>query len=145
MPVMDADMDMASPPIFRPLKRRKFLRRRVDYDELDGVQSSTHDAEEDAGGAHQATPTPLGQETEDSAPSTRFAKLRKPFRARRGGIEFSATSRFTPDAAARSTNPEPTSEDMEAIRIQAMCDRFTPHTEQKVDVDKHMYGPQLDS
>lgn len=139
---MDANAYSPSPPLFRPVKRRMFIRQREDGGS-DAVQSSTPSAGDAAEGESQVALPASTPETEELGMSASVPRVKKPFRPRKGGIEFSAAS--ASDAARRSANPEPSSDEVEALRVQAMCDRFTPHTEQKVNVDKHMYGSQLSS
>lgn len=129
---MDAHAYDDSPPepLFRPVKKRKFLRRRADPDADDPkleVPAATG----------QTARTPQPSDTEDTTLAADAGRVRRPHRPRRGGIEFSASSRQVgnePQPAA-----EPPAEDLESDRLRAMCDRFTGHTGQSVDVDKHMY------
>ncbi|KAL2809294.1 hepatocellular carcinoma-associated antigen 59-domain-containing protein [Aspergillus granulosus] len=124
---MDTGVDPNPEVLFRPIKRRKFQRRRPD--DIDGQQESpaTND------GSESQSPQ-NGAESVQTADALRLRRLQ---RSRKGGIEFSATLR--PSAAqASKTSHSITAEDTEGERLQAMCDRFTAHTGQTVDVDKHM-------
>lgn len=127
---MDTELQPAPESLFRPVKRRKFLRRRPDHEQEDSQEVND---ESGRGNVHSTAQTP--QETDD------VVRLRRPQRTRKGGIEFSTTSsRQTTDNEAQAVASRPT-EETEDERILAMCDRFTAHTGQTVDVDKHMYGP----
>ncbi|RHZ49902.1 telomere length and silencing 1 family protein [Aspergillus thermomutatus] len=71
--------------------------------------------------------------------STELARLRRLQRARKGGIEFSNTSRQSTDKTGnQAAVTTVTAEDLENEKIRAMCDRFTAYTGQTVDVDKHI-------
>src|SRR5690606_36328321 len=77
---------------------------------------------------------------DDAIPSTDVARRRRLQRARKGGIEFSTTSRQTTSTGNQAAATMISAEDLENEKIRARCDRFTAHTGQTVDVDKHMYG-----
>jgi hypothetical protein len=125
---MSTDCDSNPEIFFRPIKRRKFQRRRPeDIDSQPETQASQEDL--------PASQTPLN-EPEPAQAADAF-RLRRFHRSRKGGIEFSTTPRPTSDQADRASQA-PT-EDADGERLRAMCDRFTAHTGQTVDVDKHMY------
>lgn len=143
---MDSDAYPQSGSMFRPpAKRRKFPRRRTDNDN-DNVPQET-DSMSGTCETNAIAPRPRSQSPRDTPPETAgssdFIRRRRFQRARRGGIEFSATSRQTADMANQSALPSATTEELEAERIKTMCDRFTAHTGQTVDVDRHMYGSAL--
>src|SRR5947207_395906 len=134
-----------SEPLFRPLKRRKFLRKRPD-DQLEDPEPSVPQS-----GSSQLEQTskiqPAGEAAsptnEDHAQDAIIAETlrrRKTHKVRRGGIEFSTGSRQMSDGGHESPlSGAFTVQDMEDDRLRAISDRFIPHTGQRVDVDKHMY------
>ncbi|KAL6235398.1 hypothetical protein BDW75DRAFT_240219 [Aspergillus navahoensis] len=128
---MGTDCDPTPEIIFRPVKRRKFQRRRPE--DTDG-QQETQASHEDL----SASQSPLNEP--EAALAADALRLRRLYRSRKGGIEFSTTPRPTADQTDRASFPAGTEEDTENERLRAMCDRFTAHTGQTVDVDKHMYG-----
>ncbi|PKX98543.1 telomere length and silencing 1 family protein [Aspergillus novofumigatus IBT 16806] len=133
---MDTDVSPNTEAMFRPVKRRKFLRRR-EFEPEDSQEAhvananSIHDNDSSAS-------QPLSQ-SNDIVSSTDLARLRRLQRARKGGIEFSNTSRQSTDKTGnQAAVTTVTAEDLENEKIRAMCDRFTAYTGQTVDVDKHM-------
>ncbi|CAK48903.1 hypothetical protein AnigIFM59636_010573 [Aspergillus niger] len=131
---MEPEIDPAS--LFRPGKRRKFQRRRPE----DNDEESPSATEDVALISESSTPSSWQEPSPNSVPTADILRSRRLQRARKGGIEFSATSR--PPAGKNSQTAVSTvaEEDQENERLRAMCDRFTAHTGQTVDVDKHMYG-----
>ncbi|KAH1585610.1 hypothetical protein KXX69_008217 [Aspergillus fumigatus] len=132
---MDTDGGPSTEALFRPVKRRKFLRRREfepeDSQEAQANANSIHDN-------HSSASHPPSQ-SNDTVLSTDLARLRRLQRARKGGIEFSNISRQSTDKTGnKAVVTTVTAEDLENEKIRAMCDRFTAHTGQTVDVDKHM-------
>ncbi|CDM36427.1 hypothetical protein CBS147339_7376 [Penicillium roqueforti] len=105
--------------LFRPAKKRKFMRRRPDHEILDTEEA---DNQNDNPGASQA----LGSNN-----------LRRPRAIRKGGIGFSTASRLGDDQGQQLALV-PAAGDTENEKIQAMNERFTGYTGQTVDVDKHM-------
>lgn len=135
---MDADHLTSPEPLFRPVKRRKFVRRRPDHesDDISGHASESMREENSDPRAPESQPT---LHTDEEATQTAgVIRLRRPPRARKGGIEFSTSRPAAGDD--RATAPGATADDLDKEKVQAMCDRFTAHTGQMVDVDKHMYG-----
>ncbi|KAJ5605862.1 Hepatocellular carcinoma-associated antigen 59 [Penicillium lagena] len=124
------DADATSEPLFRPMKRRKFARRRPDH-ESDDIASHSPAIDDDR--APESPPEADYSQQHITGP------LRRP-RPRKGGIEFS-TARPGADGSRQSRLVP--AEDPENERLQAMGDRFTGYTGQTVDVDKHMYGPSF--
>ncbi|KAL3471714.1 hepatocellular carcinoma-associated antigen 59-domain-containing protein [Aspergillus californicus] len=127
---MNMDTNVGSNPevVFRPVKRRRFQRRRPeDIDSQQETQVSSEDVSasqsprDDAGVTH-------------SIDALCRRRLQRP---RKRGIEFSA-SRPTTDQKNQASLSETTAEDLESEKLRAMCDRFTTHTGQTVDADKHM-------
>ena len=138
---MDTEVDTAPEPLFRPAKRRKFLRRRPqdNADSNDAADEARSESSENAR-LGPGTQTTLDQNKEESSSDTGIVRLRRPRAVHKGGIRFSATSRpGRDDSRQQQTALEPTV-DPEKEKVQLMCDRFTAYTGQTVDVDKHMYG-----
>ncbi|KNG85535.1 hypothetical protein ANOM_005849 [Aspergillus nomiae NRRL 13137] len=131
--MMDTDTASIPETLFRPVKKRKFLRRRPE-DTLDDFRIENRRDDRDPNPT-----TPQSQADNDTVHPTDLVRLRRLHRFRKGGIEFSTTSRQSADNDKRAAVSTESVEDLEAQRIQAMCDRFTAHTGQTVDVDKHMY------
>lgn len=129
---MDTELGTAPESLFRPVKRRKFLRRRPDHERED-AQDNAQGVNDENSRNFQDSADNTQQETDD------VVRLRRPQRTRKGGIEFSTTSRQTTNNS-QSVTPTQT-EEAEDDTVLAMCDRFTAHTGQTVDVDKHMYNP----
>ena len=136
---METDVGPSPENLFRPVKRRKFQRRRVDDSGGDPQPESA--AREDNSDNNERPTSDAPQEADDAAPTTDIIRLRRSFRPRRGGIEFSTAARPASNgpSQAQSAMVEATGEDAEDLKIQAMSNRFTAHSGQEVDVDKHMY------
>ncbi|PYH28743.1 telomere length and silencing 1 family protein [Aspergillus neoniger CBS 115656] len=128
---MEPEIDPAS--LFRPGKRRKFQRRRPE----DNDEESPSATEDVARVSESSTP-PSWQDAPSSVPTAEILRSRRLQRARKGGIEFSATSRPLAGKNSQTAVSTVAEEDQENERLRAMCDRFTAHTGQTVDVDKHM-------
>lgn len=134
----DADANMDEGSSFRPAKRRKFLRKRQDVEgsesalapfrppEVSAIQSDVE--------SHAINQEPHGGKEISVAEIMRLRKLN---RSRKGGIEFSTTTSKLHDATPSITTLA--LRDAEEQRFTAIADRFTPHSGQVVDVDKHMY------
>ncbi|GAB1202783.1 hypothetical protein APSETT445_001404 [Aspergillus pseudonomiae] len=131
--MMDTDTASIPETLFRPVKKRKFLRRRPE-DTLDDFRIENRRDDRDPN-----LTTPQSQADNDTVHPTDLVRLRRLHRFRKGGIEFSTTSRQSADNDKRAAVSTESVEDLEAQRIQAMCDRFTAHTGQTVDVDKHIF------
>jgi hypothetical protein len=128
--IMDTQVEANQEVLFRPFKRRKFQRRRPD----------DTDSQQESPASNDASVTQDPQSDVETVQTADALRLRRLQRSRKGGIEFSATSRPTAGQASKTSLPTTTAEDTEGDRLRAMCDRFTAHTGQTVDVDKHMYG-----
>lgn len=130
-------------PVFRPSKRRKFYRKRIDED-------GEKEAEAVVGCADLSA---LKSESWDDLSSPRddlessgqsvadLLRLRKQVRARKGGIEFTNTTR--PGHSRADSSQEPLSDalishDELQEEIKAVTGRFAPQTGQVADVNKHM-------
>jgi len=134
MNTMDTD-DIAPESLFRSAKRRKFVRRRPDDNSEDttaGDRVADSNIKDDRTSGSQSSP-----DGDEDTESTGVVRLRRPHRTRKGGIAFSATSGSGKDDS-RQTALGPT-RDHEKETVQDMGDRFTGHTGQTVDVDRHMY------
>lgn len=118
---MDPQEDVVpTESLFRPAKKRKFMRRRPDHDAPDAEEA---DNQNDNHGASQA-------------PASN--NIRRPRAVRRGGIGFSTASRLGDDQGQQLALV-PAAGETEDEKIRAMNERFTGYTGQTVDVDKHMY------
>ncbi|KAJ5321041.1 hypothetical protein N7476_004043 [Penicillium atrosanguineum] len=126
---MDTDPDIASEALFRPAKRRKFIRRRPD-DSSDTTAGDRVANSNENDGAQPALDN--GNDTE----LTGVVRLRRPHTTRKGGIGFAATSRLGQDDI-RQTALGP-ARDLDKETVQDMSDRFTGNSGQTVDVDRHM-------
>lgn len=134
---MDTEINPTS--LFRPVKKRKFLRRRPG-DSLEDAQGTTVEIYGQPSDGLSSLPQSDGLDTSLSLDAARLRRLQ---RARKGGIEFSTASRPTSKDDNQKNITCTTAENMESERLQAMSDRFTAHTGQTVDVDKHMYERTL--
>ncbi|CAI7664517.1 unnamed protein product [Penicillium glandicola] len=118
---MDSQEDaVPTESLFRPAKKRKFMRRRPDHEVADNEEV---DNQNDNSGAPQA-------------PGSN--NIRRPRAVRKGGIGFSTASRLGDDQG-QQVALVPAAGDTENEKIRAMNERFTGYTGQTVDVDKHMY------
>ncbi|KAJ5234459.1 uncharacterized protein N7469_003627 [Penicillium citrinum] len=122
------DVDINPESLFRPTKRRKFIRRRQD-DAPEDSESMVATGAKDQGQAKQ-------DHDEATLQFSDIARIRRPNPARKGGIGFSTTSRSSRDGSRQTTVA--TAEDREKERVQAMADRFTGNSGQTVDVNRHM-------
>lgn len=129
---MNTDTTSNPDTLFRPVKRRKFLRRRPE-DTQEETRIENGGADRDS-----SSTIPQSQVGDDPVHPANITRLRRLYRSRKGGIEFSATSRQSAENNKKLGVSTVTPEDIEAEKIQAMCDRFTAHTGQTVDVDKHI-------
>lgn len=138
---MDTEVDIAPEPVFRPAKRRKFLRRRPDdnTEENGAAASPAAESSEKAQLAPESQAT-LDEDKEEIMPAASVVRLRRPHAVHKGGIRFSATSRPGKDDGRQQQTALGPAVNPEKEKLQAMCDRFTAYTGQTVDVDKHMYG-----
>ncbi|EED23596.1 conserved hypothetical protein [Talaromyces stipitatus ATCC 10500] len=131
------DTEISEVPIvsFRPVKRHKFLRKRLD--ESDDVSTPDNAATEYRAASEegQAYNGELQDEGNENEVLSKIMRPRKFQRMRRGGIEFSTSSA---QPVEKNDSLALTAEPTEADIIKAKLDRFTAHTGQKVDVDKHM-------
>ncbi|KAE8156440.1 hepatocellular carcinoma-associated antigen 59-domain-containing protein [Aspergillus tamarii] len=130
---MDTNPTLNPETLFRPAKRRKFLRRRPE----DTLEDFRNENRRDDRDSDPTAPTQT-QADNDTVHPTDLVRLRRLHRFRKGGIGFSTTSRQSANNDKQAVVSTGSAEDLEAQRIQAMCDRFTAHTGQTVDVDKHM-------
>lgn len=138
---MDTEADSTPEPLFRSVKKRKFLRRRPDHDQE--TQENTPETSNENG--HDAAAAAAGSAGSTTEETPDVVRLRRPQRVRKGGIEFSTTTRQTADngsgSGSQAVEAHQEADEGDETNVLAMCDRFTAHTGQTVDVDKHMYGP----
>jgi len=117
---------MEDTAIFRPAKRRKFLRQNAarNEEEADTPQANVHSE----------------QDSEEPGVAS-ILKLRQLQRSRMGGVQFSNAKlqNMTDDCASTALVPAEATAD----RLQTITDRFVGHSGQVVDVDKHMCVPQI--
>ncbi|OJD17805.1 hypothetical protein AJ78_02104 [Emergomyces pasteurianus Ep9510] len=132
-------------PLFRPVKRRKFLRKRPETtsDESQPPQPSpAPEASTDRSLAEQdraASETNSNEPEEMDAGITDIFRLRKALKARRGGVEFTASPKPASDEHDKpQLEVGSVAQDPENMVLRAISDRFVAHTGQRVDVDKHM-------
>ncbi|RHZ71171.1 hypothetical protein CDV55_108585 [Aspergillus turcosus] len=141
---MDTDISPNTETIFRPIKRRKFLRRR-EFEPEDS-QEEAHVANANSVHDNDSSAAQPPSQSNETVSSTDLARLRRLQRARKGGIEFSNSSRQSTDKAGnQAAVTTVTAEDLENEKIRAMCDRFTAYTGQTVDVDKHIQQMPADN
>lgn len=139
---MDADVDHPTESLFRPSKRRKFIRRRPnDLADSPSVEEGVNTGHENEDQTPQAPKAPSSDDEDRLARNPVISRIRRPHPSRKGGIGFSAASSSNKDANRQTALVS--AEDMETEKIQAMCDRFTTYTGQSEDVDKHMYELQI--
>lgn len=136
---------------FRPIKRRKFYRKRADAED-DGDNSSLAPGEttvstefltiEELIAQNGHSP---GPETQTAEEQTKFSvaeilRQRKTAQRRRGrGIDFSNTSNATiASAAVPPTSDALVLKEDPIEQLRTVVDRFAPQTGQVADVDKHM-------
>ncbi|PGH19070.1 hypothetical protein AJ79_00104 [Helicocarpus griseus UAMH5409] len=133
-------------PLFRPVKRRKFLRKRPDpsVEEQQPPQPSPDPqttvynapSSRQDGAASESHPDEP-QEADTGIPD--IIRLRKSLKARRGGVGFTAATKpASGDEQSDALVEVDPAQDPESTIIQGISDRFVAHTGQKVDVDKHM-------
>jgi hypothetical protein len=134
---MDTEPDLVHESLFRPAKKRKFMRRRPDHE-----TPETSDADLAPSPANQNNQSPDRLSQADGPITTKAAASRRLRPIRKGGIGFSTTSRLG-DEQSRQLALGPASGDPDQEKIQAMNERFTGYTGQTVDVDRHMYEPLL--
>ncbi|KAI9770989.1 MAG: hypothetical protein M1840_002693 [Geoglossum simile] len=137
MSLDDSSEIALSEPLFRPLKRRKFYRKRTDGDEVGAGGDWESPVETTA-----LPPTePLEEnrnETDGSAELdiAEVLRLRK-LRYRRNGIEFTVAR---PPGSGSGTPQPDADEDAEMTpeEVKKVANRFAPQTGQVMDVNKHM-------
>ncbi|PCH02739.1 Hepatocellular carcinoma-associated antigen 59 [Penicillium occitanis (nom. inval.)] len=129
------DTEISETPVvsFRPVKRQKFLRKRFEDDDVPTPDKAV--SELNTTSQERQDDNAQLQDDSNQSEVPNIMRPRKFQRMRKGGIEFSTSSSQSADknnAVVLST------EDTEAEILKARLDRFTAHTGQKVDVDKHM-------
>jgi hypothetical protein len=117
--------------VFRPSKRRKFIRQHSS-----GTEDNEVSPQVDSPAAqldHEAT-------AEDSSVSS-ILKLRRQQKPRGGGVQFSNSRSAAIEDIAGSTAL--VLAETPADTLKGIADRFVGHSAQVVDVDKHMCVPPL--
>ncbi|OKL55640.1 hypothetical protein UA08_09107 [Talaromyces atroroseus] len=136
---MDTGLSEAPIVSFRPIKRQKHMRKRAD--ESDDVPLSESNTVAGQRPKSEEERRNISQESqENDGPDggvSNITRPRKPNRMRKGGIEFS-TSNSQVANTNDANNLALTVGTTEADIIKAKFDRFTAHTGQTVDVNKHM-------
>ena len=133
--------------IVRPIKRRKFYRKRLDIEDHEDV---TPTYQEDAPSVTALTldelvntkgniPKPDLLDQDSSFSVTEILRRRKAAQRRRGGIEFTNTSTTMQSGSAIPQRSKAlVAKEDTAIELEAVVNRFAPQTGQVADVDKHM-------
>lgn len=132
---MDTEISEAPVVSFRPVKRQKFLRKRLEQPDDVPTPDNAGTIYNTASQEIQGDNTQL-QDAGTQSEIPNIMRPRKFQRMRKGGIEFSTSSSQSAD---KNNTLALSVEDTEADILKARLDRFTAHTGQKVDVDKHMY------
>jgi hypothetical protein len=152
------EVDTPREPMFRPVKRRKFLRKRPDSGDSDEPMQGSEiapsttlqkpnrdeDKRDESLRGKEDNRSMSAQEEDTGVTFAEIMRLRKPYRGRKAGIEFSTDSSKSRSRMGGGDDDPASpgaliSQDSEAERLRAISNRFTPHSGQKVDVDKHMY------
>lgn len=139
-------------PLFRPVKKRKFLRKRPDQPHNESeVQADistsatipatlpTSEIERAISTGPSSAPLTDTGDSQDDNIQSEVLRRRKAQRARKGGIGFTPGNKSMAGRADTSLSTKATDEDLVDQKIQAISDRFVANTGQKVDIDKHMY------
>ncbi|PGG96752.1 hypothetical protein GX51_07662, partial [Blastomyces parvus] len=131
-------------PLFRPVKRRKFLRKRP---ETSPDESQPPQPSPDPEAVTRRSPTVQDGEVSEAQPNESeemgtgvadIFRLRRALKARRGGVEFTVSPKPAADEHGESQLEVDTmAQDPEDMVIRGISDRFVAHTGQRVDVDKH--------
>ena len=123
----------------RPLKRRKFYRKRgEDEDQIpDNSESKPLTIQELI--THHGHNQILEAESKPVS-AAEVLRQRKAAPRRRGGIEFTAAVnvRNALELSLESSDATTEKEDHTTLEIKTVVDRFAPQTGQVADVDKHM-------
>lgn len=147
-----AQIDPTSSDInIRPLKRRKFYRKRVEADDLATIDDINSEINKNNDTARPLTiEGPIshhgesqdveeqGREDDFRLPIAQILRQRKAAQRRRGGMEFTNASNTTISAAAPENSDALIEKDDTVQEIRTVVDRFAPQTGQVADVDKHM-------
>ncbi|KAJ5668783.1 hypothetical protein N7462_009853 [Penicillium macrosclerotiorum] len=132
---MNTEVENPPEALFRPSKRRKFIRRRADGSDETAVNGE--EPTEPTSAQNRRTPeSHATAEKDESTQESIVVRQRRLPHTRKGGIGFSATSRLGQDNSRQTALSSV--EDTGKEEIQAMGDRFTAYTGQTVDVDRHM-------
>lgn len=141
-----ADSNTSIDDSFRPFKRRKFFRKRLEPGSDAEEDSTTKGNVQIDNTSEQPLPPSVdGREQTDVEAQVSVAELLRRRRAaqkRRAGIEFSNS---TPVGDSSGTiipvaGDEILDNEENLNKILTVVDRFAPQTGQVADVDKHMYA-----
>ncbi|EEH11372.1 conserved hypothetical protein [Histoplasma capsulatum G186AR] len=131
--------------LFRPVKRRKFLRKRSETSSDQSQPPQAAPAPESSTRRSAEVHDREASETNSNEPGemgtgiTDIFRLRKAIKSRRGGVEFTALPKPVDDGHGESQlQAGSVAHDPENVVIRGISDRFVAHTGQRVDVDKHM-------
>lgn len=133
------DVDLPEVPVvsFRPVKRQKYLRKRVEESDDVPISETTVVQQRTTPEERHNNQTEGSQENEVGQDEvSRITRPRRNYRMRKGGIEFSTGGSQVAD---KNKDLRLAVEATDTDTLEAKFDRFTAHTGQKVDVDKHMY------
>jgi hypothetical protein len=133
---MDTELSEAPIVSFRPVKRQKHMRKRAD--ESDDVPLSANTVDEQRAKSeerHSIARESRENDGQDGGVSN-ILRQRKLNRMRKGGIEFSTSNS---QLANTNKNLELAVGATETDVMKAKFERFTAHTGQTVDVNRHMY------
>lgn len=123
------DQDVESEPLFRQFKKRKFLRKRDEVKDKTQEPSVTE--------SHESPLLPTDES--DKSNIAELLRGRKTDQSRWHGVKFTNTSKSLGDKQSNISPESSVRHDPEAERFKAITERFVPHTDQPVDVDKHMF------
>lgn len=140
--------DASSDLMFRPIKRRKFYRKRADTDDNSSLTPNETPAPielltiEELIAQNGVSPAAEAQTAEEETKLSvaEILRQRKTAQRRRGrGIDFSNTDNATiASAAALPTSDALVVKEDPIEQLKTVVDRFAPQTGQVADVDKHM-------
>ena len=133
MPPENSNEVSSIEPLFRPLKRRKFYRKRANEDDIETTGDgstptlpSSEPSQENEGDTSESAKLDIAE----------ILRLRK-LRYRRSGIEFTVAR---PPGSGSGT-PQPSADEdaeMTPEEVKKVVNRFAPQTGQVMDVNKHM-------
>ncbi|WEW57949.1 hypothetical protein PRK78_003416 [Emydomyces testavorans] len=120
-------------PLFNPVKRRKYLRRRPTTPPTESRSAAQDQSVESS----VVTPSAIAND-DQAAPIAELLRARKTLRPRRAGIEFSTEPRWSSENTPRASSEASAANDIGNGRLGGISDRFVGLTGQRVDVDRHI-------